>query len=246
MGAGIGFRSKGGTGMISEIGDWFSDPANWRGADGVPARLIEHCAYVGIALVLAAIIAIPLGLFVGHTGRGATLLVGSGNAIRALPTLGLVTFLFLLIPKSTVAAIIGLVVLAIPPILAGTYAGLQAVADDVVDAAEGMGMRGMQRLWQVEVPISLPLLLGGIRNAVLQLVATAAVAAYVGLGGLGRFLLDGLAILDYGEVAAGAVLTTALAIVLDVVLAFGQRLLTPKGVRIAVKARRPSAKEVVA
>ncbi|PXY26669.1 ABC transporter permease [Prauserella coralliicola] len=219
--------------MIGEIIDWFTSSANWQGADGVPTRVLQHLGYVLLALVLASVIAVPIGLYVGHTGRGGVLLVGSGNVIRALPTLGLVTFLFLLFTDSDVAAIIGLVVLAIPPILAGTYAGLQAVDRAVVDAAEGMGMRGGQRLWQIEVPIALPLVLGGVRNAVLQLVATAAVAAYVGLGGLGRYLLDGLAILDYGEVAAGAILTALLAIVLDVVLAAVQRALVPRGVRLA-------------
>ncbi|PRX49089.1 osmoprotectant transport system permease protein [Prauserella shujinwangii] len=219
--------------MITELADWVSDPANWQGPDGVPARVLEHLGYVGLGLVLAAVIAVPVGLFVGHTGRGGVLLVGSGNAIRALPTLGLVTFLFLVFTDSLVAAIVGLVVLAIPPILAGTYAGIQAVDRDVVDAAEGMGMRGWQRLWRIEVPISLPLVLGGVRNAVLQLVATAAVAAYVGLDGLGRYLIDGLANLDYGAVVAGAIVTALLAVTLDLLLAGAQRVVLPKGVRLA-------------
>ncbi|WP_326565917.1 ABC transporter permease [Amycolatopsis rhabdoformis] len=221
--------------------DWFTTAANWQGPDGIVTRLGEHVGYVLFALVIAVVIAFPLGLWVGHTGRGAVVLVGAGNAIRALPTLGLVTFLFLLFTESTTATIIGLVVLAIPPILAGTYAGLQAAEHDVVDAAEGIGMTGWQRLWQVELPIALPLVLGGIRNAVLQLIATAAVAAYVGLGGLGRFLLDGLAILDYPEVVAGAILTALLAIVFDLVLAAVQRALVPRGVRLAALATTGSA-----
>ncbi|HWD04024.1 MAG TPA: ABC transporter permease [Amycolatopsis sp.] len=222
--------------MIGDVFGWFFTAANWQGPDSIGARLGEHVAYVLVALVIAVAIAFPLGLWVGHTGRGAVVLVGGGNAIRALPTLGLITFLFLLFTESTTATIIGLVVLAIPPVLAGTYAGLQAAEHDVVDAAEGIGMTGWQRLWQVELPIALPLVLGGIRNAVLQLIATAAVAAYVGLGGLGRFLLDGLAILDYTEVVAGAILTALLAIVFDLVLAAVQRAVIPKGVRLAARA----------
>jgi osmoprotectant transport system permease protein len=222
--------------MITDLWHWFTDSAHWQGTDGIPQRLLEHLGYTLLALVIALVIAVPIGLFVGHTGRGGVVLVGAGNTIRALPTLGLVTFLFLLFTESVTATIIGLVVLAVPPILAGTYAGLQATDHGVVDAAEGIGMTGWQRLWQVEVPISLPLVLGGIRNAMLQLVATAAVAAYVGLGGLGRFLLDGLAILDYSEVVAGAILTTLLAIVLDLILAALQRALVPKGVRLAAAA----------
>jgi len=222
--------------MITDLFRWFGDPAHWSGPDGIPQRLLEHLGYTALSLVIALVIAVPLGLFVGHTGRGGVALVSAGNAIRALPTLGLVTFLFLLFTESVTSTIIGLVVLAVPPILAGTYAGLQATDHGVVDAAEGVGMTGWQRLWKVEVPISLPLVLGGIRNAVLQLVATAAVAAYVGLGGLGRFLLDGLAILDYSEVIAGAVLTTLLAIVLDVLFALVNRALVPRGVRLATAA----------
>jgi osmoprotectant transport system permease protein len=222
--------------MIADLLNWFGDSAHWQGADGIPTRLLQHLGYTLLALVIALVIAVPLGLYVGHTGRGGVLLVGAGNTIRALPTLGLVTFLFLIFTESETATIIGLVVLAVPPILAGTYAGLQATDKGVVDAAEGVGMTGWQRLWKVEVPISLPLVLGGIRNAVLQLVATAAVAAYVGLGGLGRFLLDGLAVLDYTQVVAGAILTTLLAIVLDLILAAAQRALVPKGVRLAAAA----------
>ncbi|WP_370944398.1 ABC transporter permease [Amycolatopsis sp. cg5] len=218
------------------IWDWFTDSAHWQGPEGIPVRLGQHLGYVGLSLVIALVVAVPLGLFVGHTGRGGVVLVSFGNAIRALPTLGLVTFLFLLFTESETATIIGLVVLAIPPILAGTYAGLQATDKGVVDAAQGVGMTGWQRLWQVEVPISLPLVLGGIRNAVLQLVATAAVASYVGLGGLGRFLLDGLAVFDYPQVIGGAVLTTLLAVALDLVLSAVQRALVPKGVRLAAAA----------
>jgi len=219
--------------MIPETFAWFGDAANWSGPGGVPARLAEHVGYVALALAVAFVIAMPVGLLVGHTGRGAVLLVGTGNIVRALPTLGVVTLFFLLLADSTPAALVGLVVLAVPPIMAGAYAGVQAVDPHVTDAASGVGMRGMQRLWQVEVPIALPLLLGGVRNAVLQLVATAAVAAYVGLGGLGRYLMDGLAILDYGEVVAGAVFTAALAVVLDLLLAGLQRVLVPRGVRLA-------------
>ncbi|MBB3052243.1 osmoprotectant transport system permease protein [Prauserella isguenensis] len=219
--------------MIAEAVAWFGDAANWSGPGGVPARVLEHVGYVALALAIALVLAVPVGLLVGHTGRGAVLLVGAGNIVRALPTLGVVTLFFLLLAESTPAAVVGLVVLAVPPVMAGTYAGVQSVDAHVVDAASGVGMRGMQRLWQVEVPIALPMVLGGVRNAVLQLVATAAVAAYVGLGGLGRYLMDGLAILDYAEVVAGALLTAALAVVLDLLLAGLQRIMVPRGVRLA-------------
>lgn len=219
--------------MISGIWSWLSDPTHWQGPDGVPTRVGEHVRFCLIALAIAGAIAIPAGLFVGHTGRGGVLLVGVGNVIRALPTLGLVTFLFLLVTQTKLATEIGLVVLAIPPILAGTYSGIAEADRTVVDAASGMGMTGWQRLWRVELPIASPLILGGVRNAMLQLIATAAVAAYVGLGGLGRLLLDGLSVLDYPKVIAGAVFTALLAIVADLLLATGQRVLVPQGLRIS-------------
>lgn len=229
----MGERAGGGDVVIQALFAWLGNPAHWQGPDGVPARLLEHLLYCLIAVAAASVIAVPLGLFVGHTGRGSLVLVGVSNSMRALPTLGLVTFLFLLISGSQVSTLIGLVVLAVPPILAGTYAGVQDVDPGVVDAARGMGMTGWQRLFGVEVPNALPLLLGGVRNAVLQVVATAAVAAYVGLGGLGRLLLDGLRILDYSEVLAGAIFVALLAIVLDFLLAGVQRLLVPRGIRVA-------------
>lgn len=218
--------------ILRQVLEWLTDPAHWHGPDGVPVRVWQHLSYTVISVLGAAAIAVPLGLFVGHTGRGGLVLVGLGNALRALPTLGLVTFLFLLLGGSQTSTLIGLVVLAVPPILAGTYAGVAGTDRNVVDAARGMGMTGWQRLWQVEVPNALPLLMGGLRNAVLQVVATAAVAAYVGLGGLGRFLLDGLRSLDYPKVVAGALLVTLLAVLLDVVLSLVQRVVVPRGLRV--------------
>lgn len=213
--------------------EWLGDPANWRGPEGVPTRVLEHLYYCGIAAAVAAAIAVPLGLFVGHTGRGGVAVVGVSNAMRALPTLGLITFLVLVIGLGQGPTLVGLIVLAVPPILAGTDAGVADVDGGVVDAARGMGMTGWQRLWQVEVPGALPPMLGGLRNAVLQLVSTATVAAYVGLGGLGRLLIDGLPVKDYPKVLAGALLVALLAVLLDAVLARVQRLVVPRGLQLA-------------
>ncbi|WP_051898334.1 ABC transporter permease [Sciscionella sediminilitoris] len=219
--------------MIGDIVTWLGDPAHWTGPDGIWPRLWEHLGFCLLALGIATVIAVPLGAFVGHTGRGGVVLVGLANIVRALPTLGLVTFLFLIFTESKPATIIGLVVLAIPPILAGTYSGIASADERALDAATGVGMTGWQRLFQVEFPIAVPLLLGGIRNAMLQLVATTAVAAYVGLGGLGRLLLDGLAVLDYPKVVAGALFTALLAMAADLVLAGIQRIVVPYGLRVA-------------
>lgn len=223
--------------MITDALTYLADPAVWF------PRLVEHVRITFVALAVALVVAIPLGLYVGETGRGATVLVGFTNAMRALPTLGLVTFLYLILRNTYSTAIIGLVILAVPPILAGTYAGLQACDDGVADAAEGVGMSRWQRLWQVKLPIALPILFGGIRNAVLQLVATATVAAYISLGGLGRLLIDGLAIQDYPQMVAGAVLTALLAIVLDLIIAGIQRVTVPTGVALTVAGATQSDKQ---
>ncbi|KAA2261019.1 ABC transporter permease [Solihabitans fulvus] len=218
--------------MFADMVTWLTDPSHWTGPGGVPARVAEHLLYCVLAVLAAGLVGVPLGMFVGHTGRGSVLLVGASNVLRALPTLGLVSILYLIAGGGTVPVLLGLVVLAIPPILAGTYAGLQDVDRSVVDAAKGMGMTGRQLLWRVELPNSMPLLMGGVRSSMLQVVATAGVAAFVGLGGLGRPLLDGLRVLDYGQVVSGAVLIALLAVLLDLVLAGAQKLVVPRGLRL--------------
>ena len=221
--------------MIPSLLAWFTDPANWSGPDGIPTRVLEHLVYTGVTVLVAAAIAIPLGLWVGHTGR-ARWLVSLANSARAVPTLGLLFAAVLwvgpLSPGSlafTLPSIAVLVLLAIPPLLAGTYAGIEAVDPAARDAAAGVGMRGRQVLWQVEVPNALPLILSGTRSAVLQVVATATIAAYVGLGGLGRYLIDGLALADYPQTAGGAILVAVLAVALEGLLALLQRRVVSPG-----------------
>ncbi|HET7823267.1 MAG TPA: ABC transporter permease [Ornithinibacter sp.] len=215
--------------MITSIWAWFTDPANWQGEDGIPNRTLQHLEYTAMAVLLAAVIAIPLGLWVGHTGR-ARWLVSLANSVRAVPTLGLLLAATLwlgpLIQSDlafTLPSILVLGLLAIPPLLAGTYAGIEAVPPAARDAALGVGMTSGQVLRQVEVPNGLPLFMSGLRSAVLQVVATATVAAFIGLGGLGRFLIDGIALGDYPQTAGGAILVAVLAVVLDAMLALVQR-----------------------
>lgn len=210
---------------------WILDPAHWEGADGIPVRLWEHLWYTFAAVGIAAAIAIPIGLVIGHTGRGRALAVGSTSAARAIPTLGLITLLALMWGVGLTAPMVAFVVLAIPSILAGAYAGVDSVEPHVKDAATAMGMTGGQVLGRVEVPLALPMMWGGIRSATLQVVATATLAAYVGSGGLGRYLFRGLKTQDYPQMLASALLVVALAIVLEALLAFAQRVIVPKGVR---------------
>lgn len=211
--------------VVADTIDWLSDPAQWSGEDGVPNRLLEHLGYTGLTILVAAAIAVPLGLWIGHTGRLRGLAVVSSGALRALPTLGVLTYASLFTGIGIRAAILTLVLLAVPPLLAGAYAGLEAVDRQTVDAARAIGMTEWQILTKVEVPLALPLIVGGFRSATLQVVATATVAAYIpGPGGLGRYLIDGLAISDYAQVVGGSVVVIVLALVLDGLFVVLQRL----------------------
>jgi len=215
--------------VLNSIGGWLTDPAHWTGPNGIPQRVLEHLIYSGISLVIAALIAIPLGVMVGHSGR-AKWTVSLANSLRAVPSLGLLFAVALWLgPKIAsslayvIPSVIVLVLLAVPPILSGTYAGIQGVDPAARDAAKGMGMRGSEVLRKVELPCSLPLLLSGVRSATLQVIATATIAASISLGGLGRYLIDGLSVSDYAEMASGAILVAALALVMDGLLSLVQR-----------------------
>jgi osmoprotectant transport system permease protein len=180
--------------IFADVFGWLTTAANWTGDGGLLQRIVEHLRYTLIAVIGAALVAIPVGLAVGHTGRGGTVVVGVANAMRALPTLGVITLLSLQLGVLRESPVLfGLALLALPPILAGAYAGVQAVDRAIVDAAAGVGMTSWQRLWQVEVPTAMPLLLGGV-------------------------------------------VVAALAVLLDLVLAALQRLVVPRGLRLATRA----------
>ena len=183
-----------------------------------------------MSLGIALVIALPLGLFIGHTGRGRNLVIAVTSAARAVPTFGLLLFVILFTGLGLWPVVLVLVILAIPPILAGVYAGLESIDRSTIDAARATGMSEWQILGRVEVPLALPLIVGGIRSGALQVIATATIAAYVGLGGLGRFLIEGLALHKYELTIVGAVLVTALALVVDGALVIVQRIVVPRGV----------------
>ena len=207
--------------------------ANWHltGDSSIPERIGQHVAYVVVTLVIGAAIALPVGLFIGHTNRGAFFAIALGNLGRSLPTFGLVLLLVVTFGVYQWPVVLGLVVLAIPPILAQTYAGIRSVDRSAVDAAVGMGMRPRQVLFSAELPMALPLIIGGLRSAVLQVTATATIAAYASFGGLGRLLIDGLNRNDYPQIMAGALLVAALAVALDYLSAAVERAVVSPGVR---------------
>jgi osmoprotectant transport system permease protein len=215
--------------------NWLISGQNWHGGDGIPGRLLQHLGYAGVSFLIAALIAVPIGMLVGHSGRGSFAVVSLANFGRALPTLGLVILAFMLSNGSSAAALVPLIVLAIPPILVNTYEGILGVDPAAKDAAAGMGMSGSQMLRRVEVPVALPLIILGLRTAAIQVVSTATIAAYIGLGGLGRYIIDGLANNNYAVVAGGAMVVVLLALAVQLVFTIAGRLIVPAGLRKAAK-----------
>ena len=226
---------------------WLLDAEQYTGPGSLPQRLGEHLVYTAVAVAAAAVIAIPLGYFIGHTGKGALWLVGFSGAMRALPSFGLILLLVMLfgVSQRELAAILALVALGVPPLLAGTYAGMRQIPASIIDAARAQGMTEWQILQRVEIPLSLPLVLGGLRSAVLQVVSTATLVAYVGLGGLGYDIIQGIPLRRFDQTVGTALVIVALALALDAGLAWVTRRSTPQGVRLGaaadIRARETSA-----
>lgn len=216
---------------------WLVGPGQWTGEAILLGLLGEHLATTVIAVAVAVVIAVPLGWWIGHTGRGREIAVAVTGAARAIPSFGLLVLLVLLlgVTRRPEAALITFVILAIPSLLAGAYSGIEAIDRRVVDAARAVGMTEGQVFWRVEVPLGLPLLLGGLRTAVLQVVATVTIAAYLNLGGLGLPIITGLSLRQYDQVLGGALLVVALALMLDALLALAQRAAVPAGIRLAAR-----------
>ncbi|TQL47327.1 osmoprotectant transport system permease protein [Homoserinimonas aerilata] len=228
---------------------WIFDPANYAAGSLSPLpigdRIGEHLLYTLVAVLLASVVALPLGLFIGHTGRGRQFVIAFTGGMRALPTLGLLMALFVIIGMwapftitGVVASIVSLAVLAVPSTLAGAYSGVEAVDPVTVDAARANGMTEWQILTRVEVPLALPLIVGGLRASVLQVIATTVIASYIGLGGIGRIISSGIGLNDNDRILGGAILVTALALVVDGVFALVQRLLRGPGAVGAGRMRR--------
>jgi osmoprotectant transport system permease protein len=211
------------------VGDWLTGSAQWHGDDGIPNRLAEHLTYSGLSLLFATLIGLSLGLLVGHTGRGAFAVASVANFARAIPTFGLVVLVVTVVGISVTPVLIALTALAIPPILINTFEGIRGADSDTKDAARGMGMTGWEVLWKVEIPMALPLILLGLRVAAIQIVATATVAAYPGLGGLGRYIVDGLSRNDYQLVIGGSAVIVILALVVQVVFTVLRRVIVSPG-----------------
>ena len=205
---------------------WLTDSSNWSGASGIPARIGEHLLITAIVVGLAAALAVPVGVLVGHTRRGAAAVGAVTGAARSIPTLGLLTVFGLAFGIGLKAPVLALVILAIPSLLAGTYAGIQAIDPAIPSAAKAVGMSPAQVIGKVEIPLALPVIVGGIRAAVLQVIATATLAAYISDTGLGRYLFSGLKSRDYTQMLGGAFVVILLALLMEVILASLQRAAT--------------------
>lgn len=218
--------------LLAEAFAWIFSPDRLSGSSPLPAAIGLHLFYTFLAVLIAALVAIPLGYYIGHTGRGRTLAVGISGAARAIPSFGLILLLVLLIgvTQKPLAATIAFVLLGIPSILAGAYSGLEAIDRRVIDAARAVGMTELQILVKVEIPLGLPLLIGGLRAGALQIVATVVLAAYVTLGGLGTYILQGIPLSRYDMILGAAIVIVVLALVLDGLFALVQHLVVPRGV----------------
>ena len=216
---------------------WLFEPSHYEGANGIDSRVLQHLGISVYVLVLASLIAIPLGLLIGHTGIGSRGVVAFAGGIRALPTLGLITLIALNVGIGLRAPAVALVVLAIPSILAGAYSGLQSIERATIDAARSIGMSEWQILCKVELPLGRELLIGGIRSASLQVIATATLADYVGGGGLGRFIFLGLKTNDYAQMLAGSLLVILLAIASEAAFTALQRVTRVRGLTGEVASR---------
>jgi osmoprotectant transport system permease protein len=241
--------------LMDGVVAFFLDPANWTGSTGIPNRLQEHLVICGLAVLTASLIAIPIGLYVGHTNNASGIAINLANIGRAIPS-----YAMMVIPLPltlTLAPIIGysanfglvwlppflaMTFLAIPPLLVSTYAGLRTVDQDLLEAGRGMGLRERQILTKLELPLASSIIVGGLRTATLQVIATATIAAILGGGGLGRFIFDGLnqGLAGRSSIFAGAILVATLAIGIDLLLAGVQRLLTPKALRQKTSSRAQS------
>ncbi|WP_048711476.1 ABC transporter permease [Trueperella pyogenes] len=210
--------------LLLEAADWLKDGQNWLGPSGILVRTGQHLFFVAAVVLISSLIALPIGLYIGHTGRWKNLVLTATGAARAVPTLGLLTLIGLWLGIGWQAPLIALVALAMPPILAGAYSGVIS-SQGSSDAARAIGLTEGQILTQLEIPAGAPLILAGVRSAVLQVIATATLAAYTANLGLGRFLYTGLKTRDYGQMIGGAIVVVALALVTDAILAGLIRLL---------------------
>src|SRR5262252_7780421 len=227
--------------VLAQVVQWFTNPAHWTGPDGIPTRLLQHVQLSAESVLIGAVIALPVGIALGHYGRFGTAAMNISNVGRAIPSFALLVLSFQVFGLGDLPIIISLTALAIPPMVTNSYVAMRGVDPDIKEAARGMGYRELAQVLRVELPLAVPLLMAGIRTSAVQVVATATLAALIAGGGFGRYIIDGLAQFDYTKMVAGAILVALLALATEFGLAGVERLLVPRGIRLLSS---PAAKRV--
>jgi osmoprotectant transport system permease protein len=219
--------------FFGQVIHWFLTGTHWQGDGGIPHRTFEHVLMSAGSLLVAGLLALPVGIILGHFGKGGNLAINISNVGRAIPSFALLVIAVELVGIGWVPPFIALVALGIPPMVTNSYLGMREVDADVREAARGMGMRGRVVLWRVELPIALPFIMAGIRTSAVNIVATATLAALVAWGGLGRLIVDGFGLQDYPMMYAGAILVGVLSLIVEFSFAGLQRAVTPAGLRVS-------------
>jgi len=227
---------------IVNVFHWFTSPAHWVGSDGIPTRFVEHVQLSAEAVLIGAVIALPIGIVLGHYGRFGGLAVNISNVGRAIPSIALLVLAFQVFGLGNLPIIIALTALAIPPMVTNSYVAMREVDPDIKEAARGMGYREPAQILRVELPLAVPLVMAGVRTSAVQVVATATLAALIAGGGFGRYIIDGFGQQDYTKLVAGGILVALLALVTEAVLSGLERMLVPRGLRLLAA---PRAKRVV-
>jgi osmoprotectant transport system permease protein len=227
--------------FLQDVARWFLNPAHWHGEGGIPNRLEEHVIMSLAVMAVATAIALPIGLVLGHFGRGGPLAINVSNVGRALPSFAILVLAVQAVGIGATPAFLALLALAIPPMVTNSFVGMRDVDPQLRDAARGLGMGELRVLTRVELPNAMPVIMAGVRTSGVQVVATATLAALVAWGGLGRFIVDGLSQRDFVQVFAGALLVAALSAATELTLSLLQRLLTPAGLRSAARRERRRA-----
>jgi osmoprotectant transport system permease protein len=218
--------------LLQATFQWLTDPSHWQGIDGIPTRVGEQIHLSVESVAIGAVIALPVGIVLGHYGRFGNLAINISNVGRAVPSFGILVIAFQVFGLGDLPIVIALTALAVPPMVTNTYVAMREVDPDVKDAARGMGYRELAQVLRVELPLAVPLIMAGVRTSAVQVVATATLAALIAGGGLGRYIVDGLARNDNPRTLAGALLVAALALSTEVLLAGLQRVLVPRGIQL--------------
>jgi osmoprotectant transport system permease protein len=242
--------------FFAQVVRWFTDAGHWRGAVcspsslwlaapeciSIPNRILEHLAMSATCILAGLVIALPVGVVLGHFGVGGVIAINLSNIGRAIPSFAILVIAVPIFGIGAAPACAALIALAIPPILTNSFVGMQQVDREIRESSRGMGMTELQVLLRIEMPLALPVIMAGVRTSGVNVVATATLAALVAWGGLGRFIVDGLSQRDFVQLFAGALLVAALSLAAEAFLALLQRLATPAGLRLA---GRPSTRRAL-